>query len=154
MEKKIKKTLSSHKETKKIAQSLAKEIEKKHPNPSNAAVIALEGNLGSGKTKFTQFFAKSLGIKNRVVSPTFLIMKEYTIPKKMYKKFFHIDAYRIKEKDLINLGFKEITKDPKNIVVVEWADRVKKLIPQKAIWLKFSHGKNNKERLIEQKNGR
>jgi tRNA A37 threonylcarbamoyladenosine biosynthesis protein TsaE len=39
-------------------------------------------------------------------------------------------------------------------VVVEWADRVKKLIPQKAIWLKFSHGKNNKERLIEQKNGR
>jgi tRNA threonylcarbamoyladenosine biosynthesis protein TsaE len=150
MENKIKKILSSHKETKKIARFLAKEIEKKYPH---AAVIALEGNLGSGKTKFTQFFAEALGIKNRVVSPTFLIMKEYAIPKNLYKNFFHIDAYRIKEEDLVNLGFKEIIKNPKNIVVVEWADRVKNLIPKKSIWLKFSHGKNNKERLIEQKNG-
>ncbi len=145
----MKKTLSSEEQTKKFAESLAEEIKEK---PSDkATIIALEGDLGSGKTKFTQFFAESLGIEQRVVSPTFLIIKEYNLPKGKYETLYHIDAYRVEEKGLLNLGFKEIAQNPKNIVIIEWADKIRNLVPENARWLKLSHGKNKKERLVETK---
>ncbi len=59
------------------------------------------------------------------------------IKKSGYKKLIHIDCYRVETNDIINLGFKDIVKDKKNIVIVEWANKIKKIVPKNAIWLKF-----------------
>ena len=109
-----------------------------------AVVIALSGDLGTGKTTLVQTIARDLGITEIVTSPTFVIMKRFKIRKNScpnsckFASFYHIDCYRIqKSKEILNLGFKEIISNPKNIVAIEWADRIKKIIPQKSIILKF-----------------
>lgn len=136
--------------TKKIASFLAKEIIKL---PSRAAlVLALEGNLASGKTTFTQGFARSLGIKENVLSPTFVLMKIYKIKQGSYKDLIHIDCYRIKSsRELAHLGFKNLLKDKDAIILVEWADRIRKFIPRDAVWINFRHGQYAHERVIELK---
>lgn len=144
--------------TKKFAAKLAKKIisNKSNLQRRTAIIVALIGDLGAGKTTFTQGFAKSLGVKGRIVSPTFLILRAYSLPPSQYKihnsrfeKFYHADCYRIhKSKDLKILGFKEIFKNPENIVLVEWADRIKKILPKDTIWLEFSHGRKETERLV------
>ena len=127
-------------ETRKIAQELAKK--------SKGRIFALVGELGAGKTTFVQAFLKALGVKGRVMSPTFVIMRNYQL--KDGRKVYHLDGYRIKEeKELVSLGFKDLIKDPNNIILIEWADRVKKLLPPETIWLEFEHGKNSKERIIK-----
>ncbi len=105
-----------------------------------ALIIALEGNLGSGKTTFIQGLALGLGIEENVLSPTFLILKQFSISFKKYKNFYHIDAYRLKNpKELLELGFKDLINNTENIIVIEWADRVKRLLPKKITWIKFSN---------------
>src|SRR3990167_1896539 len=129
--------------TKRLAYALAKKILKnRHQKP--AIIIALSGNLGSGKTTFVQGFAKELGIKEIPKSPTFILMQIFPIPPKSYKlkakSLIHIDAYRLeKPKELIHLGLKEILRDPHNIVIIEWAEKVKALLPKDAIWISFRH---------------
>jgi tRNA threonylcarbamoyladenosine biosynthesis protein TsaE len=126
----------SARQTQKIAADLIKKIPK---NRKHAFVIALEGDLGGGKTTFAQGLARALGIKEKILSPTFNIFKIYKLRTKNYKLFYHFDCYRIeKAKEILYLGFKEIIKDPQNIVAIEWADRIKKIIPQNAVWLNFS----------------
>ena len=126
--------------TRKIAQQLAQK--------SKGRIFALVGDLGAGKTTFVQAFLKALGVKGRVMSPTFVIMRSYKL--KDGRKAYHLDGYRIKkDKEFIDLGFKELIKDPKNIILIEWADRVKKLLPPETIWLEFEHGKNSRERVIK-----
>ena len=133
-------------ETRKIARLLAKEIK---PHARGAVAIALEGDLGAGKTTFTQGFARALGVKESVLSPTFVLMKIYSLEKSQFRHFVHIDCYRIKNpKDLIHLGVKDILKDKDAIVLIEWANLVKKIIPRDAIWLKFMHGNVRDERYI------
>lgn len=129
----------SAKETKKLAENLAKEI-LKMPRSKAAVVLALAGNLGAGKTTFLQGFAKGLGIKEKINSPTFVIMKRFKI-------FYHFDCYRIeKPKDILDLGFKEIIGNPKNIVAIEWADRIKPLLPKGRIMIHFELvGKNQRK---------
>lgn len=62
---------------------------------------------------------------------------------------FHIDAYRLKTPaDLAALGFHEIAADPDNIILIEWAENVKRLLPKNTMWLRFSHGKKENERRI------
>ena len=121
--------------------------------PSKSAVVlALQGELGSGKTTFLQGFAKGLGIKEKILSPTFIVMKKFKIPKKIsiayslrpqgvcYKYFFHFDCYRLNsEKDLEGLGFKEIISNPQNIVAIEWPEKIKSLLPKNKISIKFKH---------------
>lgn len=125
-------------ETRKIARMLAQEVLKN----KKGAVIGLQGELGAGKTTFIQAFAKGLGIRNKITSPSFVLMKNY-------KNFYHIDCYRIKSyKDKINLDFKEIISNPKNIVLIEWAERIKKILPRNSIWIKFKIVSNN-ERIIK-----
>ena len=138
-------TTKSAGETQKIACILAKEL-----RPSTRArVIALQGELGAGKTTFAQGFAQALGIKENVLSPTFVLMKIYSLKKSIFRRLVHIDCYRIASpKDLAPLGIKEILKDPRNIVLIEWPERIKKIIPRDAIWLKFVHGAKQNERRI------
>ena len=144
-------------QTKKLGEFLAKEI-LKAPLRKRAFLIGLEGDLGGGKTTFLQGFAKGLRIKEKILSPTFVIMKKFIIPKKnigdTYVNFYHIDCYRVeKSKEILNLGFKKIITSPKNIVAIEWIDRVKKILPKKSLILKFALANINQRRIIF-KNGR
>jgi len=108
----------------------------------NACVIGLSGDLGAGKTAFTQAVAKNLGIKRRVNSPTFVIMKSYKLKARGYKLFFHLDAYRLKnEKELVHIGWKEIIANPKHIVFVEWPENIKKSMPKKHHKVSIAHTK-------------
>ncbi len=88
--------------------------------------IALAGNLGAGKTRFVQEMAKNLDIKERVISPTFVIMKEYKIKsEKRFKKLVHIDAYRLQsEDDLKIFNIKELLNNPENLIFIEWPERL------------------------------
>ncbi len=105
-----------------------------------ATVVALQGELGSGKTYFAQQFGKVLGVEENMASPTFVIMKSYNINWKGFKKLIHIDAYRLeKEQELIHLGWEELIKDPENFILVEWPERVEGLIPKDAKRIHFKH---------------
>lgn len=121
----------NQRETNRLAKILAREIIKKSLKTETALIIGLEGELGSGKTTFIKAFAKGLGIKKRLTSPTFVLMKNY-------RNFYHIDCYRIKSyKDILGLDFQEIISNPKNIILIEWAEKVKKILPKDVIWIKF-----------------
>ena len=114
--------------TQKIAKDLIKKIPK---GRGHAFVIALEGDLGGGKTTFVQGLAKGLGVKEKITSPTFVIYKKYG-------NFYHFDCYRTERpKEILDLGFKEIIQNPKNIVAIEWADKIKRIIPKHALWISF-----------------
>jgi tRNA threonylcarbamoyladenosine biosynthesis protein TsaE len=140
----------SEKGTKKLGEKIGKEILKKKLDKI-ARTLALEGDLGGGKTTFLKGFAKGLGIKEKILSPTFILFRKFQIPNSKFQNFYHIDCYRIeKEREILNLGFKEIIKDPKNIVAIEWADKIKKILPKKILKIKFKIlGKKEREILIK-----
>jgi len=129
-------------ETKKVGGLIAK-LELDSSMDSGSVVVALMGELGAGKTMFSKGFAQVLGIKN-ITSPTFLVIKKYRIPtskaKKLGKKsLYHIDCYRIRgSKDLIELDWKEIVENPENIVLIEWAEKIKSILPKDALRLLFT----------------
>lgn len=140
-------------QTQKFAAKLAKHILRKGPG-RRASVLALSGDLGAGKTTFTQGFVKALGVKHNVTSPTFLIVRRYELPDKKFLNVFHFDLYRIHSiGELASLHFKKIMNDPQNIVLIEWPERIGlpgqgKALPKSAHWIYFKHGKNQKERII------
>src|SRR3989344_4353110 len=128
------------KETEKAAGVLAKEIIRKALSKRTALVLGLEGELGAGKTTFVKGFVKALGVKSKISSPTFVLIKSHNLKHITYNKLYHIDAYRLKDhKDLIKLGIKEIFDDPKNLILVEWSDRVKGILPKKYIKIHIDH---------------
>lgn len=111
----------SEKETKNLAKKLAKKLR---------GVIALFGELGAGKTIFIQGFAQGLKIKDKIISPTFVLIRQHQIPKTK-KILYHIDLYRLeKEKDFHSLGLEEILSNHKNIVLIEWADKAENILPK------------------------
>lgn len=141
-----KSTTHSAAQTEKLATTLAKAI-LRASMPSRAVVVALQGELGSGKTTFVKGFAKGLGVRSRITSPTFVILNKYKIPNTKY--LHHIDCYRLKKPaDLLSIGWKDIVKDPSNIVVLEWPERVAKLLPKDVITLRFSYAKGKNVRII------
>lgn len=90
-------------------------------------MIVLSGDLGAGKTTFTQGLAVGLGITEQVTSPTFLLMKEYSGGR---FPLMHMDIYRLEKiQDVIDLGYDEFL-DPSYVVVVEWGDMVEPLLPK------------------------
>ena len=129
------------------------------PASRAASIIGLTGDLGSGKTTFIQGFLKGLGVKQRITSPTFVIFKRYEIPAcrqarkdKNYKNVYHVDCYRLnKPEEILKLGFKEIINNPQNIVLIEWAEKLKKILPKKIDWINFEYGKKYNERKITTK---
>ena len=135
-------------ETKRFGERLAKLLS--NGKQSGAIVLALHGNLGAGKTTLTQGFAKGLGIKKKPNSPTFVILRRYPIRIGRLKNFYHIDLYRIKKSDeLETLGLKEILADPASVVLIEWPEKVKDILPKDTIFLDFRHGKREEEREID-----
>ncbi len=117
-----------------------------------ALVFALKGDLGAGKTTFVQGFFQGLGLKRHAQSPTFIIMRRHSLRHKKFSNIFHVDAYRFKKSsDLRALALEEVLSNPRNIILVEWADRARKIIPKNATWLTFRHGKRENERRIMMK---
>ncbi len=104
-------------QTKRLAKKLSKSLK-------GGETVLLYGDLGAGKTTFTQFFAKALGVKDVVTSPTFNIVKEYD-GKKM--KLYHFDMYRIEDfGELQEIGAEDILyKNEHDVAVVEWPDNAK-----------------------------
>jgi tRNA threonylcarbamoyladenosine biosynthesis protein TsaE len=127
-----------------IAKALAEEVLNTKPS-KKALVIGLFGDLGAGKTTFTKAFVRALGMRKKIISPTFILMRNFPI-KGPYHKVYHIDAYRVNEKGLRQLGLKDIINDSGNIVIIEWADRVKKILPTNSILIDIKHGTKNNER--------
>ncbi len=126
------------------------------PREARPLIICLQGELGSGKTTFAQGLLKRLGAKAPYTSPTFVVIKQYKLEARSYlprrqagkpKAIYHIDAYRITAKDILNLGWEEIISNPENIIIIEWANRIKKIIPSDSLWIKFEW-LDNKERKI------
>ncbi|MCS7092046.1 MAG: tRNA (adenosine(37)-N6)-threonylcarbamoyltransferase complex ATPase subunit type 1 TsaE [Patescibacteria group bacterium] len=120
-------------------------------NKGKPIVVALTGNLGSGKTTFVQGMACVFGIK-RVISPTFIIAKIYKISFAGYERFIHMDFYRMgdletaKDDPIMN-EFLENISDTRNIIVIEWADKISKLIPGDATWIDFDNLDQSKRRI-------
>ncbi len=117
-----------------------------------ALVVGLSGEQGAGKTAFTQAVAKALGIKMKVNSPTFVIMKKYPIKnnkhKQPFKFLFHLDAYRLKnERELLHLGWEEIISNKEHLVFIEWPENVAKAMPKHSRSIKISHIKEGQRML-------
>lgn len=108
----------SSEETKDLARKIAK-------NLKGGEVLLLFGNLGSGKTTFVQGLAEGLGIKERIISPTFIIIRHHKLKDRV---FYHVDLYRIESsKELEELGLNEILNNKENIIAIEWAEKLKTL---------------------------
>ena len=108
-------------------------------NARGGEIFCLKGELGAGKTTFSQGFLRGLGVESAITSPTFVVMKEYSLKDNALnlKKIYHIDTYRIESEDVLNLGWEGIIKDKENIILVEWPEKIKDIIPEDAIWLEF-----------------
>ncbi|MEK7543356.1 MAG: tRNA (adenosine(37)-N6)-threonylcarbamoyltransferase complex ATPase subunit type 1 TsaE [Patescibacteria group bacterium] len=111
---------------------------KKGSGWSGATTVCLYGDLGSGKTTFVQGLAKTCGITSRLPSPTFFIVRRYSMPHSV-GFFYHMDLYRVMgEKELVELGLPEILADPDSIVLIEWAEKLGSLLPKRRIEIRFS----------------
>lgn len=124
-----------------------------------ATVVALQGDLGAGKTNFAQVAGEILGVRENMHSPTFVIMKIYDLKPTTHNpqptanphaasgrssivgrwsKLIHIDAYRLeKEEELLHLGWEKIVSEPENLVLIEWPENVTNLIPDTARKISF-----------------
>jgi len=135
-------------ETQKIGESFVKSIKKK--NGRKAIIVALEGDLGGGKTTFAQGLARGLRLKDSITSPSFVLIKKYQLKEKNCKieNLYHIDCYHLnKSWQLQELGLEEIINDPKNLVVIEWAERVEEILPKDKTVIKFEWVDENKRKI-------
>lgn len=132
----------SPRETEGIARALAKQLPR-------GTILALSGNLGSGKTVFVRGLARAFGIRQRITSPTFVIAKVYQIPHAK-KYFYHFDLYRIRHlRELAELGLTEVLSNRRNLVAIEWPEKVKKILPPHTIFIDLSLTKFRGQRKIK-----
>jgi tRNA threonylcarbamoyladenosine biosynthesis protein TsaE len=109
------------------------------------AVIALIGELGTGKTTLTKAIAEGLGVAENVTSPTFTIIKEYVSGR---LPLYHFDVYRVDgAEDMYALGFEEYFYG-NGLTVVEWADRIEELLPEDAIVIRLDYGQHEGGRIV------
>ncbi|MBI4135934.1 MAG: tRNA (adenosine(37)-N6)-threonylcarbamoyltransferase complex ATPase subunit type 1 TsaE [Candidatus Vogelbacteria bacterium] len=133
-------------ETEEIARAF---LDKLKPAKGRATVVGLLGELGSGKTTFTQAAARALGIRAPVQSPTFVIMKKYPITGAAWENLIHIDCYRLdRADDLLHLGWNELATSPENLILVEWPERVGNLLSSPTLKIKFEVAGETSRKII------
>lgn len=115
-------------ETEKLAKDFAKSLK-------NGDVVLLNGDLGAGKTTFTKFVFKALGVKDVVTSPTFAILRTY----KGKFVLHHFDTYRITTEEAIEAGFDEILQDRNGVIFIEWGDNIAPLLPKNNIKINIKY---------------
>ena len=150
------KTIITHseKQTIQLGKKLAQAIK-------SGQIIGLAGELGAGKTQFVKGLAQGFGIKNIITSPTFVLLKFYKIQNSKFpglakrsgagkiQNLAHIDCYRLdKPEELLDLGWDELVNNPNNIIVIEWADKIKSIMPKNTQWINFKTGKKENQRII------
>lgn len=132
---------NSAEETQKLAKKLAQKFK-------NGAIIALSGLLGAGKTTFVQGFAKGLGIKSKLISPTYLLIREYQLPFQNEAKLYHIDLYRLEEQpQILDLGLKDLFENSKNIILIEWAEKLTDVWSKPVIKINFEYLSKSKRKI-------
>ena len=122
-----------------MARKFAENLE---PNMSSATIVALSGDLGSGKTTFVKSFAAAFGIAAEdITSPTFVIEKRFPIQGSAYwKTLVHVDAYRLESSvEIERLHWAETVADSSNLILVEWPEKIADVLPGDAIDVEFSH---------------
>ncbi len=123
--------LNSAESTKQFAKELLTKL-------GNKNIIALEGSLGSGKTTFVQGLAEGLGIKKRVLSPTFVFLRSYKLENQPFSVFHHFDLYRCETlEDVKSTGLEEVLLDKDCLIAIEWPEIAKEILPENTVWLKF-----------------
>jgi len=113
-------------------------------------VVALYGELGVGKTALTKGMARGQGIQDRLLSPTFVLVREYDLPSKE-GKLYHLDLYRLESaKELKSVNLEEMINEGNNIVIIEWAEKAEKWLPKEAMKIKLtSKGDTVREIVID-----
>ncbi len=129
--------LNSVNSTQSFAQKLASLL-------SAGTVIAMTGDLGTGKTTFTQGFAKGLGVQSDVGSPTFKLVSEY---EGADLKLYHIDCYRLNnETEFMNIGGENYLDPVEGITIIEWSEKIAKVLPGNCIKLHFKRVKDSENK--------
>lgn len=129
--------------SKQILKALASYLSTQAETERKATVLALRGDLGAGKTTFTQYLGKELGVETQISSPTFNIMKIYQLPEPEaepsdFTHLVHLDVYRFDDKnELAPLRFSDYLQEKGNLVVVEWADKINEALPPETVFLDF-----------------
>ena len=134
-------SLQSHstEETVQVGRSLAHSLQ-------NGDVVALFGDLGTGKTHFIAGVCEGLGVQGHVASPTFTIINEYPAPG---RTVVHIDLYRItSDLEMFDLGIEEYFND-RCICLIEWAERMRASLPHSSVRVKLAYGGKENDRVIE-----
>ncbi len=115
------------------ARSLSRQVD-------GATVLALHGDLGSGKTTFVQALAHELGVTDVPISPTFVIQKYYPLKEQEFARLVHIDAYRLDDAQQLSvLGWKDIVADPSQLIAIEWPEHVSEALPDDAQHIYFTY---------------
>ena len=100
-------------------------------------VIALIGELGTGKTSFTKTFAKEFGVKENLKSPTFNYVLEYLSGR---MPLYHFDVYRINDsEEIYEIGFEDYIGEDGSVVIIEWADKILDEMPEDAVFVEINH---------------
>jgi tRNA threonylcarbamoyladenosine biosynthesis protein TsaE len=124
-------------------------------NAEAGDILLLHGDIGVGKTTFTQYLATTLQVADKVTSPTFTIAAEYDIPSShIFNQLVHIDLYRLEgdlsQEDKAHLrDMFDMARQLKRLIVVEWAERLGDAVPEGAFVLRFSHGQKEQERIVK-----
>ena len=129
-------------ETPEATRAQARELARTLTSPT---VVALYGDLGAGKTLFTQALARALGVTEPVTSPTFTLINEYELPDG--GRLFHVDVYRLHDAapEAVALGLEDLFDE--GIVVIEWADRIADILPAERIDVHFGHAGEGRRRI-------
>jgi tRNA threonylcarbamoyladenosine biosynthesis protein TsaE len=131
---------NNEEETKKLGEEFSKELKP-------GQTVLLFGNLGAGKTTFVQGLAKGLGVKDRIISPTFVLVRNHEALGDI-KNLNHIDLYRLKTpEDIRSLGIEDFLADEKSITLIEWADRLLGFKPDSGFKITINSLEENKREI-------
>lgn len=132
--------LKNEGDTLNLAKELASSVEP-------GSIIALIGNLGVGKTTFSKYFAREIGIGETVQSPTFTVVREY---RNAELPLYHFDVYRVNDEDeLFEMGFFEYIDKQDGVCLIEWADLIMDMLPKETLIVKMDYGNSEGERIVK-----